>query len=167
MAWVSPTGHNDPNSEWGSETNAYDGNTINCASCGAQAEGYYLELTHIALNCDKVRVYVSEFKGGDQDADINIDVFYSENWHNIFSGIIPAKTWTEKSIGSAESVTAMRICFNDVPGGGTGRIYETEFNEVETGLINGYSMQDGTKVEKFGYYMNSMEEFGYYMNSLI
>ena len=37
---------------------------------------------------------------------------------------------------------------------------------AESGLINGYYMQDGAREEKTGYYMNTVEEFGYYMRTI-
>lgn len=165
MAWVSPTGHNDPSSKWTTEANAYDENTNTYANCGRS--GYYLELIHDAINCDKIKIRCADWKTTIYDVDIDIDVYYSSNWHNIWSGVVTKITWIEKEIGSTESITAARTKCNSLGGGHLFRLYEFDFNEVETNLINGYFMQDGSKEEKFGYYMNSMEEFGYYMNSLV
>lgn len=163
MSWISPTGYNDPSSKWSDETNAYDQNLNTTAYC-VKTE-YYLELTHNVLNCDKVRIYCYDWKSGMYDPDIDIDVYYSGAWHNIWSGVVNAIAWVEKQIGSTQAVTAARVKINSLGGGHAFHICEFEFNEV-IALINGYYMQDGTKEEKFGYFMNSIEEFGYYMNSL-
>jgi len=165
MAWISPTGFVDPSNKWTGEERAYDGN-VGVFTSTSKNE-YYLELTRSAIQCDKIRIYAAAAKAFWLVADVTIDVYYSNNWHNIFSGTVPKLAWVEKAIGSTESVTAMRVKFHNIPGGGYGALCEAEFNEVVSGLINGYFMQNGVKVEKFGYYMNSIEEFGYYMNPIV
>jgi len=128
-AWVSPTGHNDPSNSWGYESYAYDDNTDSRAT--AHVTGDYLELTHSAIYCDKVRIYATSFsKGKYYDPTIDIDVYYSGAWHNIWSGYITKKTWVEKAIGSTQSVTAARVKCNLVPGLGGFGLYEFDFNSL-------------------------------------
>ncbi|GAG84298.1 unnamed protein product [marine sediment metagenome] len=165
MAWVSPTGFNDPSSKYSFEDKAYDDNINTYCRSGYNPGAAYLELTHPAIQCDKVRINVAKRKpSGEADPDILLDVYYGGAWHNIFSGKVAMKVWVEKEIGSTESVTAMRLCCDSFKGYNYFWIYEVAFNQVKMGLINGYFMQNGIKEEKFGYLMNSIEEFGYYMN---
>lgn len=128
MAWVSPTGHNDPSSAWTTEELAYDNDLGTRAT--STSETAYLELTHSAILCDKVRIYVSDyFKGIEGTADLDIDVYYGDAWHNIFSGSIAKLTWAEKSIGSTQIVTAARVKFNQAR---IHRVYEFDFNSLPT-----------------------------------
>ncbi len=138
MAWVSPTGHNEPNNKYSGETNAYDENTGTNAS--TSENGYYLELTHAAILCDKVRIYAAVYYQTATppyaffvDPDIDIDVYYSGGWHNIWSGVITERTWVEKAIGSNETVTKARIKFSNIQTGHIndfGQIYEFDFNDI-------------------------------------
>jgi len=125
MAWVSPTGHNDPSLDWNNEANAYDENTGNYSQedFGSQS---YLELNHAALNCDKIQVWLTE--GMPQSVNAAIDVYYSGAWHNIHSGVVTAGQWVEVAIGSTQSVTSARIKSNV---SGYLQIREFDFNEVE------------------------------------
>lgn len=75
MAWVSPTGFNDPENDWTSEERAYDEDTTNYAVGGTV--GYpgvqdteFLELTHAALDCNKVRFW---WRFG---TTVDVDVYY-------------------------------------------------------------------------------------------
>jgi len=125
MSWVSPTGYADPDSKWNNEANAYDGNTSSFAY--TNYPGYYLELTHSAINCNKIRIYCDI--PDTTDDNIDIDVYYGGAWHNIFSGDIPANQWVEKNIGSTQTVTKARVCSNK--SGYSLYLYEFEFWEVE------------------------------------
>ncbi|GAH10482.1 unnamed protein product, partial [marine sediment metagenome] len=123
--WQSPTGYVDGESKWGSEVDAYD------EDVGDEAwtiwKAAYLELTRVALNCDKVRVYVSVSIFGSPNYDV--DVYYSGGWHNIHSGESANKEWVEFAVGSTESITAMRLKHNS---GGMGNFqwWEADFNQV-------------------------------------
>jgi len=127
--WVSPTGHNDPSGNWAYETNAYDDDTDSRATTN---DPEYLELTHSAIFCDKVRIYAAKYgKGILSDANIDIDVYYGGAWHNIFSGYITKQTWVEKDIGSPQSVTKARVRCPTLVGGIVGlRLYEFDFNSL-------------------------------------
>ncbi len=130
--WVSPTGFVDGGSVWTSETLAYDENTDTYAYANALKSDWtdYLELTHAALNCDKVQLWV-----GHDISNVNaieVDVYYSLGWHNIFpSGAPTWGAWQEHTIGSTESVTALRVRFYSTKAGaGACWIHEADFNEV-------------------------------------
>jgi hypothetical protein len=126
MGWVSPTGHNDPDTGWRDHTQAYNDNT------GNYAEGFhslcapnygYLELTlGSAISCDKVRIYIKTSR------NLDIDVYYSGAWHNIYSGSPSSGQYVEKSIGSTESVDKARILNNEVCW--LLKVCDFDFNEV-------------------------------------
>ena len=109
--WTSPTGFVDGDSAWNNEANTYDDDTSTNADTSTADS--YLELTHASLYCDKVRIFATEeevsFPFNYHDPDISIDVYYSLDWHNIFSGSITHDTWIEKEIGSTQQVTAARV----------------------------------------------------------
>ena len=135
MSWISPTGHNDPDSIWTNEANAYDGDTGTRAYSPSQS---YLELNHAAILCNKVRIWCARYPNGlETDADIDVDVYYGGAWHNIHSGTVTKQTWVELSIGSIESVTVARIKSNDffLPAHQF-RIYEFAFWRALTNLVD-------------------------------
>ena len=165
--WVSPTDFVDPDNKWNSEILSYDENietAANSPNDSARTWGSYLELNIASISCNSIRFY-AYYNAADIN-EISIDVYYVGGWHNIYEGAYVSQTWTEKAIGSTQDVTAARIRFY-AKKVATAYLYEFEFNEIESGLINGYYMQDGIKEEKLGYFMNNIEEFGYFMNPLI
>jgi len=131
MGWVSPTGHNDPSNDWDDEAKAYNGNTGNWAqSSDVPLNEWtgFLELTHAALDCNKVQVYVGS---GDWVANIDLDVYYDSDWHHVYQGISTDYGWMEKPLGGTYSVTALRIrLYNRGPTADL-RICDVDFWEVE------------------------------------
>lgn len=145
MGWVSPTGFVDPDSKWSDEALAYDDDTGTNALNAKINWNSYLELTHAALNCDKVRIYARDWDAGAYDPDLDIDVYYDGGWNNIFSGLITKDTWVEKTIPAGEkSVTAARIKSNT-----SGRgllLYEFDFREVVAAGIENKSAAMAAKM---------------------
>lgn len=132
MTWVSPTNFVDDDSVWNSETNAYDGNVETDADTRISPNSWssYLELTHAALNCDKIRFYATYYSGFvDQ---ISIDVYYEGGWHNIYEGGYATEEWVEKTIpAGTKLVTAAQVKFyNDHYLQQDAALFEFEFNEV-------------------------------------
>lgn len=116
MSWITPTSHNDPDSVWTDESNAYDGNTVSYAY--TYVAGKYLELNVAAMACDKIRIFARLVKYNIPiplftDPDVDIDVYYGSAWNNIYSGTIAVGEWVQKEIGSLQLVTAVRIKSND------------------------------------------------------
>ena len=127
--WVSPTGFVDGGSVWTSETLAYDEDTltfayVNCPSGWSD----YLELTVAEITCDKVQLWMGRVNT--QVTDVEVDVYYSSAWDNIYSGPIVVGSFQEFPIGSEQSVTAMRIRFFASKASRQADIYEADFNEV-------------------------------------
>ncbi len=125
LAYSSPTGFVDPGSKWADEANTYDENMASYSS--VSFPGYYLELTIASVICDRIRIYAdSAITEGWRDPDVNVDVYYNSEWHNIHSGIITRLSWEEILIGSSQAVTAARIKFNSISLI-AGYIYEFDF----------------------------------------
>ena len=148
MAWVSPTGFVDPDGKWGNipdyeEDKAYDGDLVTMTMSDVITTGQwgsYLELTIDAISCDKIRFNTSGREGFIDE--ISIDVYYEDDWHNIYEGSYPNEIWTEKTIpAGTKSVTATRVKFHnsfflDIEA----ELYEFEFNSIVagwTGKISG------------------------------
>jgi len=130
--WVSPTGFVDSGSVWSSETLAYDEDTGSYAYADALKGGWtdYFELTHDALNCDRVQLWVQQ--GIANVNSIEVGIYYSSSWNNIHSGApVSWGAWNTYLIGSTQSVTAMRIRFYSTKAGtGVCQVMEADFEEV-------------------------------------
>ena len=112
--WMSPTGHTDPDAMWTAETQAYDGilTDTNGARIYYSNTNHYLQLNRSAVTCDKIRIKMHECDWETDkiyDADIVLDVYYSDAWHNIHTGTIPKQQWNEIAIGSTQEITAARV----------------------------------------------------------
>ena len=166
MAWTSPTSFNDPNSKWSSEEQSYDGQVETAASSFINKKStwsYFIELEIDEIICKTIRFHALSSADITQ---IDVDLYYQGDWHDLYEGAFDDATWVEKSMVNHQYVTKARVRFY-ASAAATAYLYEFEFNEIVSGLINGYFMQDGTREEKFGYFMNAVEAFGYYMNPLI
>jgi len=88
MGWVSPTGFDDPDSEWTAETLLYDDDE---GSYGIGKGDHYVELSLAsAINCEKCRLQVA------LDGTYNVDFHYDADWHNIFHDTVTeAEGWKE------------------------------------------------------------------------
>jgi len=127
MGWVSPTGHNDPNSKWSWEENAYDDNTSSLA--GSTTSGYtwtaYLELTIEAINCSKIRYYANQYPT--YGWDIDVDVYKDDEWVDVYQGSCAVGQWVEKSFNEG-SVTKARVRFyNTYNQQASAHLYEFDF----------------------------------------
>ena len=87
MAWILPTGHNDPSSVFDNETNAYDNNTstFSAAITPANSWSAFLELTHASLLSNKLRFKCWVYAGTNPGA-VDIDVYYGGAWHDVYQG---------------------------------------------------------------------------------
>jgi hypothetical protein len=116
--YVRPTGHNDPSGSWQNEYKAYDGivyvqgSNTNYAVTIVPAKSWsnYIELTISAVYCTKVKFY-SNYNGTYGINSIDLDVYYNGAWHNVYEGSYLAWVWTEKSLGSTQYVSKMRMRF--------------------------------------------------------
>ena len=125
--WISPTGHVDIDNVWGGESYTYDESLTFYAYSNVATKSWssYLELTINAISCSKVRFY-AYFNTGSQSL-ISLDVYYANDWHNIYAGDYTNQTWIAKAIGSTQSVTAMRAKFYNT----TLSTYEMKWYEAD------------------------------------
>jgi len=112
--WTSPTGYEDADSKWGLETYAYDdafGVVGAEPDIPASSWGSFLNLTITATNCSKLRFYTSNSYGFVDLVDL--DVYYSSAWHDVYNGTFTDGMWIDKSLGGTYSVTKARIKFHN------------------------------------------------------
>ena len=130
MSWVSPTGFVDGGGTWNTEPLAYDENPVTYAYEVIPAAGWgnYLELTIAATDCDKVQIW-SERSAANVDT-IEVDVYYSSAWQNIYSGVLVIGSYQEYPIGSTQNVTAVRVRYSTNKKNRQARICEADFNDV-------------------------------------
>jgi len=135
--WISPTGFNDPDTAWTNGANVYDNNTVSYAINPIPATSWsdYLELTHSAISCSKVRFWAYYYYTS--ITEISLDVYYDDGggagWHNIYEGIFANEEWVEKEIGSTQTVTAMRVKFyNTAITAKTAFLMEVDFYTIDT-----------------------------------
>lgn len=130
MAWISPTGHNDPDTDWYDDANAYDDDTGTraFANFAFQEWSGFLELTIDAVNCDSIRYFVD--RNHYMINSIDVDVYYESAWHDVYEGGFLRNEWVEEDIPAGEkSVTVARIRFwnNDDLSAFLAYIYEFDF----------------------------------------
>jgi hypothetical protein len=107
-AWVSPTG----NINVGACVDpalSYDGDIATFAATPyipATSWSDFIELTLSApIACNAIRYYTEVVLATDL---IDVDIYYSGAWHNIFSGLPLSLAWDTKSF-TAQSVTKARV----------------------------------------------------------
>jgi len=131
MGWTPPTGFNDPSSKWILEYSAYDENT---ATYAYTTYVYYnqgwLELTHAALDCTKVRLMGYRiWDSSHGSVMVNADIYYAGDWHRVASNLVLEEdTWKEIEFGQ-QSVTALRVMCGNYAGGQF-RVQEAAFWET-------------------------------------
>jgi len=136
MAWLSPTGFVDSGSVWTGEAFAYDEDTETFAYASAPKGAWtnYLELTHSAIDCNKVQIWVSILIVNINA--IEVDVYYNDAWQNIYSGSIITDQFVEYPIGSTQFVTSLRIRFYSTKASTGGcRVHEADFWEGVKWLV--------------------------------
>ena len=132
MVWTSPTGYEDPDSVWTTETYAYD-EDVDTYSQGIAEEGWgnYLILTVSSqITSDSIR-----FNAWKHDfiALIDVDVYNSatETWVDVYEGTWSDHVWETKTFSNIFTTKA-RIRFASGSGYGSrlARVYEFDFNQL-------------------------------------
>ena len=146
--WISPTGYNDPSSQWSTETNAYDGNTATYASHGGGAGwGGFLELTLTsAIYCDRVKVF-SDFGYGIVDL-VDIDIYNSTSWIDKYQGTISDCFWTELLFSAETNVTQARFRYHYLAGGYQFWLYEFAFWQGQPLTLPSCLTQNATSIDE-------------------
>lgn len=124
---ISPTGFNDPDNAWNNEANAYD-NNLSSVAITYYPTVHFLELTTSEVLCSSVRFYASV--AGTGNKEINLDVYYSGAWHDVYQGDFTAATWERKELGGTYSVTKARITLTSDGLFTSASLYEFDFETV-------------------------------------
>lgn len=135
--WINPFEHNNP-SEWHDEDDAHD-DKLNTA---ANTDIYwgstwhwteYLELKLSSpVDCDKVRVYAKYIKN--RCNRIKIDIYYNNNWYEVYVGSFEDKNWDIIEFDNQHSISKARVSFRlrrylGVPS--FAELYEFDFGLVQ------------------------------------
>jgi len=112
-SWVSPSGYEDPNSDWNDESEAYDGST---ASSAQTTVGYtdwtwtsFIELTHGSMRCTKIKFYAWYDNSYCRTMDLDRSNGGS-SWTGVFQSSFLDRQWVTKTF-SETTVTHARIRF--------------------------------------------------------
>lgn len=135
--WVSPTDYINIGSAWTDETDAYDEDTETYADTLKTGIGNSLALTiPSALPCDRIRVFVADYKAGSFNPDLLIRIKeYDETVTTIHDGIMNWGEWIEIEF-SPKSIDVIYISANNLGGGHRLRVYEADFGDPSPGYGN-------------------------------
>lgn len=133
MGWISPTGFEDPDTEWDNEANAYDEDILTYS----RATNYVARnvwsspiiVTHSAITCNKIQFQADFYPAATGYENIDIDVFRDGGWVDVYQGSFTRNTWTEKTFTEG-SVTKIRFYFMNTTGSRKGELVEVDFWEV-------------------------------------
>lgn len=133
--WAPPTEHYDPYDVWSNEENAYDEDTGTFAtqqSIPTNSWGNFLELSLTPLYCHTLRFYA--LYSSTQINKIDLDVYYGDNWHNVFEGSYANVSWVEKELPEGtQKVYAARVRFynDDDTTARDAKLYEFAFHRSD------------------------------------
>ena len=141
--WILPTGHIDLGGPrgWWNETRMYDGSLLQSSNynVGPASWSNFIRLTHVAMRCNAIRLYITYLLG--HVDKIDIDAFYGGIWNHIYEGdydhscdgVGNPLEWYEVAMGSIQEITEFRIrVYNSDPINNWGcGIFEVEFFEVD------------------------------------
>lgn len=128
--WVSPTDYIDIGSAWTDELNTYDEDVETYADTLKTGIGNSLALTiPSALPCDRIRVFVADYKSGSFNPDILIRIKEDdETVTTIYDGIMNWGEWVEIEF-SPKVIDVIYINANSLGGGHRLRVYEADFGD--------------------------------------
>jgi hypothetical protein len=137
LGWVTPTNHNDSNSQWENENKIYDDDTDTYARSYHDANdpdgqwSFYLYVNHSVFLCDKVRFYAKGLTGDTVQIDqADLDVKKGGVWVDVYQGTFSDRQWVEKSFTQGSvSEARMRFHVNVNNGGMYYELYEFDFNK--------------------------------------
>ena len=158
--WVSPdTAVDTAGAEvnWDDELNSIDGYSETYSSCSGMGPGNCTNAIEMTLDrgiqCDKVRIDAGNWDDEEEEglhAAVNLDVYWDDEWHDVYDGTLDYHVATEKEIdsGNKHLVTKARLNRqNDYEEPVDVRLWEFDFNQVAgiaRPLIGG-SLADGKK----------------------
>lgn len=140
--WSAATSATDTGSGWNNEALAYDADVATGANSNVIGAGTYsewLELNIASLSCSRIAYHYTITAGACNS--MKIDVYYSAGWHALYEDAnTTADIFNDISVGSTQSVTAVRFAFQD---SGAGTLVIT-LNEVDFLNTAGTSTSDTT-----------------------
>ena len=132
--WQSPTGAT--GAEWTDHAKVYDESTATGAYDNIPISDWsgYLTMTATSVATDRVRTYC---RNNADITQIDVDVFYNDGWHDIYSGAKTQGNWQTHPIGTFETVSQARIRLynNDGGEGNTGYFDEFDFNQASSVIL--------------------------------
>jgi len=120
--WETPDTTNDPSSGWRDpngegENKIYDddtgtyGNTLPATASGAWS--VFIELLYDGgLLCDSLRYWAR----ATYEDSIDLDVYYSGGWHDIFKGVNGGLQWNVVDMGGTQDITKARVSLRNKDG---------------------------------------------------
>lgn len=134
--YVSPTGHEDPDSKWNVEENAYDGNVATSAlsdDIPPETWGSFLVLTRPCTKTDKLRIRTAI--PPDYVDLIDIDVYNVKTgaWEDEYDGIVGwGESYYPINLSSKKLISKARIRFHNAgPGTEGAALDEFQFQNYE------------------------------------
>lgn len=122
--WMSPNRYSNSYPYWSYCERAYDKNLDTAAHNWREGYGRHLELLLASpLPCSKVRINADGIK---ENPYVDIDLYYENNWHNVFRGTITRRVWVEVSIPAGIKVVS-KARIETSSGSLVVRVWEFEF----------------------------------------
>jgi type II secretory pathway pseudopilin PulG len=149
--WISPTGYEDPGSQWSNYANAYDGNTGTYATnnYGSAGWGQFIVLTlPSAITSNRLRINLDYLD--DHVQEIDVDVFKDGVWVDVFQGGNQADfncKWAELTYAQGQ-VSQARVRYNYKVGGYYYWLYEFQFYQSGTVVPPVCSGLNATAIQK-------------------
>ncbi len=114
MPWIRPNNHTLATG-WSDPANAYDGTEVTDATNTAANYNNYLQMSLAAATwCSKLRLYSQDIDPPNPvaGADVTIDIYYDDDWHECFNGQATAGEYYEIDLGLARQISWVRIKSN-------------------------------------------------------
>lgn len=111
--WRSPDGFIDTNNKWTTETSAFDTNTSTYATDESSRTGWGYPIVFTLndpIRSDRVRAF-SDFADGVDQIRVEIQVWPSGAWSNVFEGVIDNQDWSQITY-SVTNISAARYTFH-------------------------------------------------------
>ena len=112
--WYIPDVHYDPDNAWSDETLIYDGldNTAgySVVSSAKAWSSFILLDVYSQLHCEKVK-FLAYYKGATGIEQIDIDLYYDSDWHDLYEGVFDNEVWTEIQLPISQFLYSARVRF--------------------------------------------------------
>jgi len=128
--WILPTSYADPDGVWSYPEEAYDEDFSTYALTNIIPDTWskYLILLVNEQNIDKIKFYARY--GALEINQIDVDVYYEDDWHDVYEGVFAHREWVEKDIpAGVKLVSKARVRFYYTGEWlGLAELYEFRFN---------------------------------------